>query len=148
MKNALKKYVLTSIVIAVVMLAVEVSVLITTKITGWNHAENGRPWAVAAHVHLLVLGVLWFLVVALLDKNFELSASKLAKPAYIVHLCGLGATVVVILYKGFVQLAGGSVIRGITEGGAALSHSVLFAGLLLWLITVFKAVSADRQKTL
>ncbi len=145
MKSALKRYVITAIAILAATLAIEVSVLITTKVTGWNHAENGRPWAVAAHVHLLVLGVVWFLTVTLLEKNFELSAVKLAKPAYIVHLCGLGATVAVILYKGFAQLTGGNVIRGLVEGGAAISHIVLFVGLLLWLITVFKAVAVKNK---
>lgn len=145
MKSALKRYVITAIAILAATLVVEVSVLITTKVTGWNHAENGRPWAVAAHVHLLVLGVVWFLTVTLLEKNFELSAVKLAKPAYIVHLCGLGATVAVILYKGFAQLTGGNVIRGLVEGGAAISHIVLFVGLLLWLITVFKAVAVKNK---
>ena len=85
MKSALKRYVITAIAILAATLVIEVSVLITTKATGWNHAENGRPWAVAAHVHLLVLGVVWFLTATLLEKNFELSAVKLAKPAYIVH---------------------------------------------------------------
>ncbi len=145
MKSALKRYVITAIAILAATLVIEVSVLITTKATGWNHAENGRPWAVAAHVHLLVLGVVWFLTATLLEKNFELSAVKLAKPAYIVHLCGLGATVAVILYKGFAQLTGGNVIRGLVEGGAAISHIVLFVGLLLWLITVFKAVAVKNK---
>ncbi len=146
-KNAIKTFVKTAIAFLAVTLAVEVSILITTKVTGWDSSVNGRPWAVAAHVHLIVLGALWFFVLALLEKNFGLSAQKLAKPAYIVFLAGLGAVVALILYKGFNQLAGGTLIRGLAEGGAAIAHTALFVGFFLWAYVIWKSVSADKSES-
>ena len=145
MKRAEKLYVRTAIAFLIATLIVEVSVLITSKVTGWDSAVNGRPWAVAAHVHLIALGAVWSLLLVLIEKNYELSAVRLAKPAYITYLCGLGAVVALILYKGFTQLAGGSRIRGLTEGGAAIAHSALFVGLFMWAYVIYKAVSRESK---
>ena len=142
MKRAEKLYVRTAIAFLIATLIVEVSVLIASKVTGWDSAVSGRPWAVAAHVHLIALGAVWSL---LLEKNYELSAVRLAKPAYITYLCGLGAVVALILYKGFTQLAGGSLVRGLTEGGAAIAHSALFVGLFMWAYVIYKAVSRESK---
>lgn len=145
MKRNEKLYVKTAIAFLIATLAVEVSVLITSKATGWDSAVNGRPWAVAAHVHLIVLGAVWSLLLVLLEKNYEISKIGLAKPAYITYLSGLCAVVALILYKGFTQLAGGKLIRGLTEGGAAIAHTALFVGLFMWAYVIWKSVSRDKS---
>ena len=55
MKRAEKLYAKTAIAFLIATLIAEVSVLITSKVTGWDSALSGRPWAVVAHVHLIVL---------------------------------------------------------------------------------------------
>lgn len=145
MKDTVKKYIRTAIVFLIVTLVVEVAVLITSKVQKWDSAVNGRPWAVAAHVHLIVLGAVWFFVMALLEKNFSVSSNRIAKPTYIVYLCGLGSVVALMLYKGFTQLVGGTVVRGLAEGGAAVAHTLLFVGLFMWAYIIYKAVCKDDK---
>lgn len=127
--------------------AIELSVLALTKATGWNGVENGRPLIAAVHVHLIALGGLFFLVQVALEKLFRLTESKLYKPFYGLFLAGMAVTVSAMYYKGVCQLYGASVIRGITEGGAAIGHSLLLASLILFALCLyFRAVKEPKTQ--
>lgn len=145
MKNNAKKYTLTAAIFVAVALLVELAILITTKVVKWNKPESGRPWVVAAHVHLLVLGAFWHLILALFEKNFGISENRLSQCSFVLYLLGLSLTVLMILYNGFAQLCAFKTVTALSEGGAALSHTVLFSGIALWMIVMIRSVGRSEK---
>lgn len=133
----MKKIFFTFVGFLAAALVCELSVLALTKALGWDNFVSGRPFLAAVHVHLLVLGALFFLIQLLLEKNFSLTQNKLYKVFHIVFLVGISLTVALMYYKGVCQLLDASVIRGITEAGAAIGHTLLVAGLALFAVCLY-----------
>lgn len=143
--KGMKKLFYTFLTFLILALVVEVAILITTKAVGWDSGVSGRPWVVSVHVHILVLGALMFLILMLVEKNFHITEWKRFNAFYIVYLTGLGLVLCFILYKGFSQLLGAAVIRGLLEGGAAIAHTTMFVGLF-FLAAGIKSVALPREE--
>ncbi|MEG1711085.1 MAG: DUF2871 family protein [Clostridia bacterium] len=128
----MKKLFKTVLAFIILALLIEVVILITTKMTGWNNFISGRPFLAAVHVHLFTIGVIFFLVQMLLEKAFKITKAKFYKAFYIVFLCGFGLFISTLLYKGFAQIFKFSVINAITQSLAAIAHIAMFVGLFLF----------------
>ncbi|MEG1613757.1 MAG: DUF2871 family protein [Clostridia bacterium] len=129
-------------------LVVEVAILITTKAVGWNPVLSGRPWVVSAHVHIMVLGAFFTLIMMLLEKSFEITKTKQFRPFFIVYLIGFSLLLAFILYKGFTQLLGGTLISGLLQGGAAIAHITMFVSLFMFCSVLKNAVGLGKNKNL
>lgn len=121
-------------------LVVELAILITTKVIGWDPNVSGRPWVVSAHVHIIVLGALVTLMLIILDKVYSITKLKLFKPFYITYLVGFTLLISFILYKGFSQLLGASTISGLLQGGAAIAHITMFTALFMFIVVLKQAL--------
>ncbi|MEV4898016.1 DUF2871 domain-containing protein [Nonomuraea sp. NPDC055795] len=93
------------------------------------------------HTHLLALGMLFFLIVLVLEKLFTLTASKLFGWFFWIYNAGLALTVVMMTIRGTLTVLG-------VEGGAAISgiaglgHIILTVGLILLFTTLGKRIPA------
>ncbi|MEG1527859.1 MAG: DUF2871 family protein [Clostridia bacterium] len=138
---SIKELISTFIAFITLALVVEVAILVTTKLVGWQPSIMGRPWVVSAHVHIMVLGAFFTLIMMLLDKSYSITKTKLFKPFFITYLVGFSLLLAFILYKGFVQLLDATIINGLLQAGAGLAHITMFVSLFM-----FCAVLKDACK--
>lgn len=80
------------------------------------------------HTHTLILGMFFFLIVLLLEKNFQLSNHKNFKKFYIFYNIGVGVTLLMLLVHGTLTVLGHADSAAIS-GIAGLGHIILTVGL-------------------
>lgn len=97
------------------------------EVTRWLEFE-GTTRLSLLHTHLLTLGVLVFLIVLMLEKQFELSKTKWFNLFYWHYNAGLVLTVSMMVYIGTQQLDGGYTASGMIAGISGLGHMLLAAG--------------------
>ncbi|HET9655264.1 MAG TPA: DUF2871 domain-containing protein [Kineosporiaceae bacterium] len=106
---------------------------------------TGRTQLAFAHVHLLALGTLFFLVVLVLEKSFSLTASPWFNRFFVVYQVGLGLASLMFLVHGTITVLGkeaGPAISGI----AGLGHIGLAAGFALFFVALRERVTAAAEQ--
>ena len=100
------------------------------------------------HVHLFVLGMLFFLLAGLLEKQLQLSSHPLIRPFYLCYNMGLGLTVLMLAWRGVHEVLALPLSRQASaslSGLAGLGHILLSAGLVLFFIALRgQAARVDR----
>ena len=94
------------------------------------------------HVHLFVLGMLFFLLAALWEKGGRLTAQKYFKLFYGLYNAGLIVTAGTFLARGIVQTLGISLEKGpdaALSGIAGLGHILLAAGIVVFFLVLRRA---------
>lgn len=87
----------------------------------------------ALHGHALILGFVFFLVVLILDKVFEISKAKAYKGWLVFYNISLVYMIGTLLFRGILEVTGGE-FAGLNHI-AGLAHTML--GLaLVWFITI------------
>lgn len=105
--------------------------------------EDGSTQLAVVHTHLLALGFLFTLIVLLLERAFDLSASRLFGWFFWLYNGGLLLTAAMMIWHGALTVLGqqsGPMIAGI----AGIGHIVLSAGLTLLMISLGKALNRNR----
>lgn len=92
------------------------------------------------HTHLLALGMLFHLILLVLEKSFRLSVSRLFDWSFWVYNTGVTVTVGVMIVQGIQQVRGVETADAI-GGLAGLGHIVLTVGLVLFFINLGKRVA-------
>ncbi|MBE9389275.1 DUF2871 domain-containing protein [Vagococcus salmoninarum] len=131
----MNKLVKTSTFYAVLGLALGVFYREFTKINGFT----GKTQLAVTHTHALMLGMFMFLVVLVLEKNFNLSQFKQFNQFYIVYNIGLLLTIVMMTVKGSLTVLGnetGPAIAGIS----GLGHIIMTVGIAFLFHSLSKAV--------
>ncbi|MGX7107952.1 DUF2871 domain-containing protein [Facklamia miroungae] len=98
------------------------------------------------HVHLMVLGVLVFLLVIILAKLFPIEQNKNMKRFMIVYNVGLLMLTATLTTRGIVQVNGialSAAANGALSGIAGLSHILLAIGWLFLLLILRKTITND-----
>lgn len=88
------------------------------------------------HTHALVLGLFFFLIVLLLEKQFSLSSHKRFALFLNIYNIGLMITIVMLVIRGITQVLESPLSTGLNaaiSGIAGIGHILLGAGLLLFL---------------
>ncbi|MEO7904580.1 MAG: DUF2871 domain-containing protein [Candidatus Saccharimonadales bacterium] len=80
------------------------------------------------HTHLLALGMLFFLIVIVMEKVFTLSSSKWFKLFFWHYNAGLILTASMMVVHGIIVIGGGE-SSGMTAGISGLGHILLTVGL-------------------
>ncbi|EOH92273.1 hypothetical protein UAW_03258 [Enterococcus haemoperoxidus ATCC BAA-382] len=106
-----------------------------TKWTGFT----GETQLSVLHTHVLILGMFFFLIVLLLEKNFQLSKEKNYKKFYIIYNIGLGVTLLLMIVRGVLQVLDYPESAAIS-GIAGLGHIIITVGLAYFFQVLFKAV--------
>ena len=108
----------------------------------WSEFEGTTRLSVL-HVHLLALGVLVFLIVLLLEKQFRLSESKWFNLFFWHYHAGLLLTVAMMVYIGVSQVQGSYVESGMIAGISGLGHILLTAGFVMLFVALNQRLKAE-----
>ncbi|MFG2121938.1 DUF2871 domain-containing protein [Streptomyces sp. NPDC048710] len=115
-----------------------VSGLYYRELTKAEDFEGDTQLAVV-HTHVLALGMLFFLVVLALEKQFALTSHRLFNWFFWTYNAGLAVTVGMMTLHGTLTVLGHSGSDAIA-GIAGLGHVLLTAGLVLFFVTVGKCL--------
>jgi hypothetical protein len=105
---------------------------------------TGQTQLGLVHAHLLTLGMLFFLLVLVLEKLFTLTASTLFGWFFWTYNAGLAVTVGMMVTHGTMTVYGKEFSDALA-GVAGLGHIILTVGLVLFFIVLGKRVPADSS---
>lgn len=135
----MKKYINISIIYAVLAM---VGGVFFREFTKYNSFE-GTTALGKVHVHLFLLGMVVYLLVALFNKNKELESLKTFKAFNIIYNIGVPLTATMMLVRGIIQVLNvglSSGASGAISGIAGIGHILTGAGIVLLLISLRKSV--------
>lgn len=95
-----------------------------TKLNGFT----GKTVLGGLHTHALVLGTLFFLIVLLLEKNFELTKNKKFNRFNITYNIGLISLIIMMAVRGVVEVLNlevSTMIDASISGIAGISHIIM-----------------------
>ena len=113
-----------------------------TKFQGFT----GKTTLSVVHTHYFLLGMVFFLMLLLLEKNFSFTGAKTDRTVLVYHI-GLNLTSVMFVLRGSVQVLGTQLSSGMNaaiSGIAGIGHILLGISLVLLLIHVKRSVSAHQ----
>ncbi|WP_055585932.1 DUF2871 domain-containing protein [Peterkaempfera griseoplana] len=102
---------------------------------------TGDTQLAVVHTHVLALGMLFFLIVLVLEKQFTLTRSALFGWFFWIYNAGLAVTVGMMALHGTLTVLGHSSGEAVAMV-AGLGHILLTAGLVLLFVTLGKCLPA------
>jgi len=142
----MNRYIKTSIYYAIFGLAAGV---FYREFTKFNGVDGGTSLAFI-HVHTLMLGMMFFLVLSLFEDKFHMSTFKEFKIFNIFYNAGLMTTIGIFLVRGITEVLGSDLSRGLDKslnGIAGLGHISLTIGLITMLLILNKASKKLNSQT-
>ncbi|MBS6043813.1 DUF2871 domain-containing protein [Clostridium baratii] len=138
----MKKLMNTAFIYAIIALASGVFYREFTRMSNYT----GKTSLAVAHVHLLALGSLMFLILVLFEKEFKITKNKFFGKFYIIYNAGLVFMTGMFIWRGVDQvlgLNGGAMISGI----AGLSHIIFTVGIIMMFIVLRnEVIKAEEVK--
>ncbi|MCI9264540.1 MAG: DUF2871 domain-containing protein [Oscillospiraceae bacterium] len=131
-----KKYMDLSLAYALVAMALGVFYREYTKLSGFAGATRLS----VLHTHYFMLGMFFFLVLALAEKAFQFS-DKAAGRTALVYQVGLNITGLGLLVRGLTQVWGGELSRGMDaslSGVSGIGHILLGVAMVMLLLKIRK----------
>lgn len=128
----MKRLMLASIIYAVLALVGGVFYCEFTKLNGFTTLS-------VVHTHYLMLGMVFFLMLVLLENNFHFIGNKVRKYLLFYHI-GLNLTVIMFVVRGVVQVLGLNVSSAAISGIAGIGHLILGISMILVLISIRKCI--------
>lgn len=139
MKKTMKSYMNTSLVYAFLAMIGGVCFREITRFTGFT----GKTMLSVVHPHYFMLGMVMFLILLLLEKNFAFSTEKTGK-VILAYNIGLNVTAIMMFIRGLLQVLETPLSSGANaaiSGIAGIGHIILGVALVLLLMEIKKAVS-------
>ena len=102
-----------------------------TKLNGFT----GFTTLSVVYTHYLILGMVFFLLLVLVEKNYSFINDKVRK--YLLYHIGLNLTVVMLVIRGVVQVLSLNVSSAVLFG---IAHLILGISMVLVLITIRNCV--------
>lgn len=102
-----------------------------TKLNGFT----GFTTLSVVHTHYLMLGMLFFLMLVLLENNFHFIGNKVRKYLLFYHI-GLNLTVIMFVVRGVVQVLSLNVSGAAISGIAGIGHLILGVSMILVFISI------------
>lgn len=134
----MKRYMNTALLYAVLAMVGGVFYREFTKLNGFT----AKTALGVVHTHYFLLGMVFFLLLLLLEKNFAFTNGKTGKILVAYHV-GLNLTAVMLVVRGVVQVLGKALPAGLDaaiSGMAGIGHIVLGISLVLLLVQIQKSV--------
>lgn len=134
----MKKYINISLVYALAAMAGGVFYREFTKFNRFT----GVTALGKVHVHLFLLGMVMFLLVALFAGRLDLEKQKSFRTFMKIYNAGVPLTAVMLLVRGVAQVLGLSLTRGASaaiSGVAGIGHILTGVGVVLLLLALRKA---------
>lgn len=135
----MKKYANLSIIYAVIAMVLGVFYREFTKL----RAFTGDTRLSVMHTHYLVLGMVFFLMLLVLDKNFGFSAAKESRTVILLYNIGLNITGISLFTRGMTQVLGTPLSPGLDasiSGISGIGHIILGISIIMLLRLVRRSV--------
>lgn len=139
----MKRYINLSLLYAVLAMVGGVFYREFTKFNGFT----GKTSLGVVHTHYFLLGMVFFLLLLLLEKNFAFTGAKTGR-VLVVYQVGLNLTAVMLAVRGVAQVLGLPLNSGMSaalSGVAGIGHILLGISLVLVLLQVRRSVSTARD---
>ena len=139
----MKKYMNLALLYAILAMVGGVFYREFTKFNGFS----GRTALGLVHTHYFILGMVFFLLLVLLEKSFSFTGAKTPRPLLIYNI-GLNLTLVMLLVRGVTQVLACQLSKAMDaaiSGIAGLGHLLLAIGLVMLILQVKQAVLATQK---
>ena len=136
----MKKYANSALFYAIAAMVFGVFYREFTKFMGFT----GESALSVMHTHYFMLGMVMFLLMLLLDKQFAFTNGKTGRVLLVYH-AGLNLTGVMFLIRGVAQVLGTPLSSGVNaaiSGMAGIGHILLGVSMVLLLVQIKKSVRA------
>lgn len=134
----MKRYMNTALLYAVLAMAGGVFYREFTKFNSFA----GKATLGVVHTHYFLLGMVFFLLLLVLEKNFSFTAASTARVLAVYHV-GLNLTAVMFVVRGVTQVLGTPLSSGASaaiSGIAGIGHILLGVSLVLLLVQIRRSV--------
>ena len=108
------------------------------------NAFTGKTTLSVVHTHYFLLGMVVFLLLLLLEKNFSFTSSNTGKVLAVYHT-GLTLTALMFVVRGVTQVLGSPLTSGMDaaiSGMAGIGHILLGISLVLLLLQIRRSLPA------
>ncbi len=139
----MKRYMNTALLYAVFAMAGGVFYREFTKFNGFT----GKTTLSVVHTHYFLLGMVFFLLLLLLEKNFSFTGAKTGRVLAAYHI-GLNLTAVMFVVRGLTQVLAPAFSRGMDaaiSGMAGIGHILLGVSMVLLLVQIRRSVTAPQS---
>lgn len=130
----MKRYMNSALLYAVLAMAGGVFYREFTRFNGFT----ARTTLSVVHTHYFLLGLVFFLLLVVLEKSLSFTGEKTGRALAVYHI-GLNLTAVMLAVRGVTQVMGTSLSRGADaaiSGMAGIGHILLGVGLVLVLLQI------------
>lgn len=134
----MKRYVNIALIYAILAMVGGVFYRELTKFQGFA----GKTTLSVVHTHYFVLGVLFFLLLLVLEKQFSFSRTRTYRVLAVYHV-GLNLTAVMFVVRGVTQVLAMNLSKGASaaiSGMAGVGHILLGVSLVLVLLEVKRSI--------
>lgn len=141
----MKRYMNTALLYAVLAMAGGVFYREFTKFNGYT----GKTALSVVHTHYFLLGMVFFLLLVVLEKNFSFTGPKTGKVLAAYH-AGLNLTAVMFVVRGVCQVTAPALSSGMDaaiSGMAGIGHILLGVSMVLWLVQIRGSVNRETGRT-
>ena len=110
-----------------------------TKFNGFD----GRTALGVVHTHYFMLGMVFFLLLLVLEKTFSFTGAKTGRVLAVYHV-GLNLTAVMLAVRGVTQVLGTELSSGMSaavSGMAGIGHILLGVSLVLLLLQIKRSLA-------
>lgn len=138
----MKRYINTALLYAILAMAGGVFYREFTKLNGFT----AKTTLAVVHTHYLLLGMVFFLLLLVLEKNISFTGPKTGRVLAVYH-AGLNLTTAMLAVRGVVQVLGIALSTGMSaaiSGVAGIGHILLGIGLVLLLLEIRRGVLAAQ----
>lgn len=135
----MKRYMNLSFVYAVLAMAGGVFYREFTKF----NAFTGKTTLSVVHTHYFMLGMVFFLLMLMLEKNFSFTSAKTGK-VLIAYNIGLNLTAIMFVVRGVAQtleISLSSAVNAAISGFAGIGHIILGVSIVLILMQLKRTVA-------
>ncbi len=139
----MKRYMNTALLYAVFAMAGGVFYREFTKFNSFT----GKTTLSVVHTHYFLLGMVFFLLLLLLEKNFSFTGAKTGRVLAAYHI-GLNLTAVMFVVRGLTQVLAPALSRGMDaaiSGMAGIGHILLGVSMVLLLVQIRRSVTAQQS---
>ena len=139
----MKRYMNSALLYAALALAGGVFYREFTKFSGFS----GKTALAVVHTHYFLMGMVFFLLLLVLEKSFAFSGPKTGRALALYH-AGLNLTAVMLAVRGVTQVRGLSLTAGMDtalSGMAGIGHILLGFGLILLLLQLRAKAMSPAQ---
>ena len=138
----MKRYMNASLLYALLAMVGGVFYREFTKFNGFT----ARTALGVVHTHYFLLGMVFFLLLLLLEKSFSFTGAKTKRALTTYHI-GLNMTAVMLVVRGIPQVLGTPLSAEMTasiSGVAGIGHILLGVSMVMLLLQIRRAVSKAR----